>query len=1127
MKQAGIPLFCVLLLFISVHLYGMTPPILVSEDSVWFATKHGLYRYNKTQNEWDDFSSAKGLAGNDIRDFGIEEGIIWVATDGGASNSDIRFNDWRSYATDIFPDKNVTCVAFSKDYVWIGTNAGAARFDKLLEEWKIYTVTDGLISNAVNDIVIVGDTAWFATSNGISKLDINYDKWTNFDNVNVTKALNVGEYVWFVTDSGMLRYDKKLTLWKSYSKADGIVSFLINDAILDGNNIWLVTQDGISTYDSVSDSWSEGTLYNAMLPSKNISNLAIDGDVIWFSTDKGVSSYDRNTGSWRHFTSQNGLLDDNGQGIIVSGSVFAVTEKGVNIYDKKTQDWDNYKFPLGSKAEEFRAGKGFRIDNKGIGYDISKETQWRLSGTSSLEFDDSSKLKPERQDKYLWDSKNDISLRGTMPKERSVTGFYDDLREDVEYGLTYHGNSKDILMEANAGEFEANIRNSDLINDVNMLGADAHLRKSFDDTRLNLQPRYGERIGYYGSDFFQYKIKTSIYQLKHTDIVPETETVIADMEILQRGIDYIVIYPSGWLMFPQEELLEEGENIEVHYQYRKDATDKNQVALITTGVDFGDNHYAGIDALHEGGLDILSLNGESKNVGLGALSMKIKPEIAYSRNNENKDGIGSKAEVTATAPRTQLKLDYTGYSENFQTPIGRETKFGDLQQHFGAYSRFNIAQWMPLTMRFQQEKSSSDITEQDAKVNLVVSKQKYPTIALTGKGNWVGTSGLNEQLQTSIRTDFQYSLPDSLLSYTRIRKLEINSYYRESNQRTELELNKNKSKNRTRYFKLNINPIERFDLSASYKRNETLDKNPDTEFYQLKDDLHRILIRSNFSSFKGAILDFHYDGLRSRNKSAEGDLKSTSNTYLTTGMNLIPGVWARKLQILTFSTRYSLLEQTVPKDNETADSNSRSLRFQANLIPYNWVIYTGTYDGVKSWIEYSQPNPAKYNHKYRNEVEFKPGTSSRILLEYDQENENEGITKKRSYSPSLLYETKFTGNWTVKLRNLYYNYSVKNNDETVEKGSTITPSLSFRYMNNELPHNGRIYVTNTFSLSVDRSEHDMKEFASETYTASSSLEWRFTKNLSSRLRTSISYSDNHTESDEALADIYIRMTARF
>jgi hypothetical protein len=169
----------------------------------------------------------------------------------------------------------------------------------------------------------------------------------------------------------------------------------------------------------------------------------------------------------------------------------------------------------------------------------------------------------------------------------------------------------------------------------------------------------------------------------------------------------------------------------------------------------------------------------------------------------------------------------------------------------------------------------------------------------------------------------------------------------------------------------------------------------------------------------------------------------------------------------------------------------------------------------------------KYNHKYRNEVEFKPGTSSRILLEYDQENENEGITKKRSYSPSLLYETKFTGNWTVKLRNLYYNYSVKNNDETVEKGSTITPSLSFRYMNNELPHNGRIYVTNTFSLSVDRSEHDMKEFASETYTASSSLEWRFTKNLSSRLRTSISYSDNHTESDEALADIYIRMTARF
>jgi len=1129
MRRLRISLICMMLLYINIYAHGLTPTILQSEDSLWFATKHGLYRYNKTQNEWIRFSSANGLAGDDIRKVGIEEGIIWVATDCGVSNSDVRFNDWRSYSTDVF--KGAKCLAFSKDYVWIGTNKGVARFDKILEEWKTYTTTDGLVGNAVNDVVVVNETAWFATSNGISKLDINYNKWTNFDTVlpskNVIKALSVGEYIWFITDSGIVRYDKKLTSWKTYSKTDGIVSYLVNDVIVDGDNIWLATQDGVSTYDAISDSWTEDNIYYEMLPSKNVASIAIDGDVIWFSTDKGISSYERNTAIWRHFTSQNELLDDHGQDIIISDSVYAVTEKGVNIYDKKTQDWDNYKFSTGS-AEKSSADKGFRLDEKGMGFNASKETQIRLSGISSLEFDDSSKLSPKRQDGYQWDTKNDLSLRGTFPDSRSLTGFYNDLREDnVEYGLTYRGNDKDTLFEANVGKFDAKMRNSELIKDVNMLGADAHLRQSFDHTRLNLQPRYGERVGYYGSDFFQYQTGTSIYQLKHTDILPETETVIADMEVLQRGVDYIVIYPNGWLMFPQEELLEDGENIEVQYQYESDKENKEtRVAVMTTGIEMDSNHYAGLDVLHEDKLNVISLNEESKNVEIGDLSMKIKPEIAYSRND--KDGIGSKAEITATAPRTQLKLDYEGYSDNFFTPDGRETKYGKLEQHLGAYSRFDITQWLPLTLRFQQERSDNDIseiTEQDAKANLVLSKQNYPTIALTGKGNRSKTLDSDEQQQTSVRTDFQYNLPTSLLSCVRIRKLDINSYYRESNQRNELDKYNNKA--RTGYLNLNFSPIERFDLSGSYKTNKSLDKERDAEFYQLRDDLRRILISSNFASIKGTIINLYYDDLQSHNRAIDGDLESVSNTYLTTGINLVPGIWSRKLRMITLSTRYSLLEQTVPIDSEIADSNSRALRFQVNLTPYNWVAYTGTYDVVKSWLSHPQSDPAKYDHKYNNEVEIKPNSISRIVLAYDQENVNEGVTKNRSYLPSVLYETKFTGNWTLKLRNVYYRHTINENDKTTEKGTTVMPSMSFRYMNNELPHNGRIYVTNTLSLSVDRLERDTKESASETYTASSSLEWRFTRNLSSRIRASISYKDNHSESDETSADIYVRITARF
>ncbi|MGB9597583.1 MAG: hypothetical protein ACPL7B_14975, partial [Candidatus Poribacteria bacterium] len=288
MKNVISILFILILLLTNCLLYAMVLPILQSDDSLWFATRNGLYKYNKKQNEWSFFTSKSGLASDEIMDIGIDEGLIWVATNGGISNSDIRFNDWRSFS-DKLPSKNTRCVTFSRDYAWIGTDKGVSRFDKLLEEWKDYTLPP------VNDIVITSETVWIATSDGIFKLDIDYDKITNIDvklpSKNIIKAVSIGDYIWFITDSGIVRYEKKLNSWKNYGLSDGIASYDINDIIIDGNKIWLATSNGVSIYDSVSDLWSEGTVYYNLLPSKNIRSIAIDGDNIWFLTDKGTSLY--------------------------------------------------------------------------------------------------------------------------------------------------------------------------------------------------------------------------------------------------------------------------------------------------------------------------------------------------------------------------------------------------------------------------------------------------------------------------------------------------------------------------------------------------------------------------------------------------------------------------------------------------------------------------------------------------------------------------------------------------------------------------------------------------------------------------------------------------------------------
>jgi len=555
----GIPAFCLLLFSIAAPVFGRTAPILSEGDHVWFATSYGLYRYNKTQDEWSVFSAGGGLAGNDVRDIGISDGIIWVATGSGVSNSDVRFSDWRSYTTeDGLPGHDITCIAFSEDYVWVGTSSGAARFDKLLEEWESYTQDDGLAGDNVNDIAVDGDTVWFATSHGVSEFEIEFDKWTTYagetelPSTNVTWALVAGEYVWFVTDKGLTRYDKRLRSWKSYGVADGVVSYAINDVIVDGDRIWIATEDGVSSYDPLSDSWSPGSDYHAMLPSKNMADLALDGSVTWFSTDKGVSSYDADTGSWRYYTTADGLLDNRCQGIIISGQVLVITEKGVNLYDKTTQEWDTYEFSV-TGSEKGPSERGLRLDHQGIGFDLSKEAQVRLSGSSSLEFADESDLKPVRLDKHEWDSENDLSLRGAIPGGRSVVGFYDDTDEDDrEYGLTYRGAAADLFQEATAGEFEMKMRNSDLIEDVNVVGAGARLRKGPDRARLNVEPRYARQRGFYETDFFIYRTGTTIYELSHGNIIPGTDEVEVGKERLRSGVDYLIVYPSGWLMFHRE-----------------------------------------------------------------------------------------------------------------------------------------------------------------------------------------------------------------------------------------------------------------------------------------------------------------------------------------------------------------------------------------------------------------------------------------------------------------------------------------------------------------------------------------------------------------------------------------------
>ncbi|MGQ9609061.1 MAG: ligand-binding sensor domain-containing protein, partial [bacterium] len=907
--QLGIYLFCISLFFLSDPAVSKNPMIISSENYVWFATDHGLYRYNKTQDSWDVFSKANGLTGNNIRDIYIDEGIIWIATNEGLCNSDLRFSDWRTYTTsDGIPSNDIRCIASSKDYIWIGTSKGVGRFDKVIEKWKSYTKDNGLSGDEVNDIVTDAKFAWFATSEGISKLDIDFDKWMSIEfNIlgTVKRAIDTGKYLWFVTENELIRYNKELSSWKSFSSSDGIISSEINNFITDKDKLWLATKNGIKIYDLTSDSWSDAPNYTTMLPDKNVTDLAIDGYNIWFCTNNGVCNYNNETNTWKYYNSSNGLLDNSCKAIVISGLVFVMSETGINIYDKSADFWDKYEFSSLS-LKRLKKGKFLKIDDKGLGVDID-EMKFRLSGTNSLEFIDSSEFDDKRIDNYDLSIKSDLNFKGDIANQRSIIGYYNNINKDnIEYEINYRGNNDDTLQKIVVGKFPAKMRNSNIISDVYLEGAGALIRYGSDELQLNFEPRYGEQEGYFETDFFSYNIQTSIYQLSHEEIIADTEVVMVNDELLQRGSDYLLIYTTGMLMFLREELIDEGAKIEVRYQYR-DKNGENRIFLVTSGVDFESNYYAGVDVLYSDDFYNVSLNGEGKEISIGKISLKLNPELAYSKQfayNEITDGMASSLNLLTTTPSTQLKFDHEAYSKNFITLNKRKTLFGRLSDHKEIFSRYDITNWMPLTFKYKQDRSDDgliDTLERNIKASIAVFNPSFPKIIVSGTRDTINSS-VNDQNNSSFRGDIQYSLP--------FKNAEIISYYRiaylnniDSNER-----------NQTIFAKAKLDPIDKFNINISYKLNRLNDKK------ELKDDFIKLLLNSNFSTIKGIINNTRFESYTS--------LESKTKSF-TTGLSLLPGMWLNSLNLLTFSSLFNASDQSLSSIEGT--NRNRSLRLQTGI----------------------------------------------------------------------------------------------------------------------------------------------------------------------------------------------------
>ncbi len=307
----------------------------VWQNEVWIATYgRGIFKYDKTSESIEEFSSAKG---NLVNDFfyciAASKDFIWAGTSDGLFTYDRKKNLWRKRKFSVGGEYGnwirSLCFDEKENVLWIGRFINLTRFDILLNKFEDFDMTFNNDPRTNNFQVIKLESnryVWFGTEGGVyrynkslpitdkSSLEFFHNKGNGFrgegNSVSVSDIYFDKNWIWFATDEfitsespefnvgGLYRYNRRAT-WEKFDKRTGLAANGINAITRIGNKLWTAVYEfnlkneseipkGLSMIDINSGKSQNVNLEEIKLTTNKISVLNFDGDDLWIGTDAGL-----------------------------------------------------------------------------------------------------------------------------------------------------------------------------------------------------------------------------------------------------------------------------------------------------------------------------------------------------------------------------------------------------------------------------------------------------------------------------------------------------------------------------------------------------------------------------------------------------------------------------------------------------------------------------------------------------------------------------------------------------------------------------------------------------------------------------------------------------------------------
>ena len=530
--------------------WARNPPIVADPtEGVWLGV--GELYVQAARDRWSVFS-----AGATVNRLATDRTVLWLATDDGAIRLDPGSRGITRFGIDEgLPSQAVTSVAVDEQFVWFATNKGLARWRKLDRTWRVFTDADGLPHRAVNDVLVVGRKVWIATRGGLALYDPEVDGLRAFPGVqgeDVAELFPMGEDVWCRTDQGLSRFRPRTRAFSNFSFQDMGATELRAWAV-DGERLWLGTDAGLLTLETTSDTLVPFPQQSS-LESASIRGLELLSDYLFITTDAEVVQFHKVNKSMRRFNEADGLTMRPGVvGTVMSGDVLTV------VFADGAATWVARRDVFQVRPLEVTRAEA--------------RTRARLFGQANAEVPIDARTWTASDERFAT-ALGGFGLSHTFEGQRALQ-----LSGKLDYGqvelpgvreinarLDYQGAKDDPLREVRGEDaFLYRTREEGVERPLVMRGGAARVASPGEQPKVSTSLGGGLRRGAVVRDFLT-SVRQPVVALSRRYILPGSERVTVDGELLTNGTDYTIIYPAGQLAFLDLERVDSLSVVQVEYE---------------------------------------------------------------------------------------------------------------------------------------------------------------------------------------------------------------------------------------------------------------------------------------------------------------------------------------------------------------------------------------------------------------------------------------------------------------------------------------------------------------------------------------------------------------------------------